>query len=221
MRKRLKARHRAIIWLAAAIGGAGGALAAVANRSVPAPAPVAAASFKSVTEIGASPAPAAGSAATPLPTSEAASPTSSAAPVAAAAAQAPAASAVAAEPKSREVPTVAPAAPPTTAEELTRTEIACYEDKEPDQCQRAAAAYETGSAGAQDAARGKNFRKIALNFYVKQCEAGLPHACFVLAGMYRSGTLVQPSERQVKVLLDRAAHLCTLRTAEECKLAGL
>jgi len=207
---------RAVIWLAIVLGGAAGALAAIAGGPPPA-APNPAPSLRPVSRIGKT------SAAASAPSSaEPAAPRTPRAEAATieARAAAPISSAAATAGAPREIPT-APALPaPASAEELRQTETLCYE-KNPDQCQRAAIAHETGSAGARNAAEGKRFRRIALTFYVRECEAGLPHACFVLASMYRSGTFVEQSERKALTLLDRALELCRLRPAEECKLAGV
>jgi TPR repeat protein len=117
------------------------------------------------------------------------------------------------------IPIAATLPPPATPDELRQVEALCYE-KNPDQCQRAALAHETGSAGATSAAEGKRFRRIALTFYVRECESGMPHACFVLAAMYRRGDFVEKSERRAISLLDRALELCRHRDAEECRAAG-
>jgi hypothetical protein len=93
----------------------------------------------------------------------------------------------------------------------------CDQMKDFDECARAAQAFESGSAGPADAEQAKRFRKIALTHLVAQCETGnSPHACFVLAGKYRSGSDVAASPASADALEKRAAELCKFRTAPEC-----
>jgi hypothetical protein len=50
---------------------------------------------------------------------------------------------------------------------------------------------------------------------VKQCEGGSPHACFVLAGKYRSGEIAGSAAR-IEALEARAKELCRSRPGPEC-----
>ena len=93
----------------------------------------------------------------------------------------------------------------------------CDQRKDFDSCASAAIALETGTTAAPDLEQAKRFRRIALTHLVAQCEAGSPHACFVLAGKYRAGTELASSPASVDALEKRGAELCRLgRTAPEC-----
>ncbi len=93
----------------------------------------------------------------------------------------------------------------------------CDQKKDFDECARAAQALESGSAGPADAEQAKRFRKIALTHLVSQCETGnSPHACFVLAGKYRSGTDVAQNPTGADALEKRATELCKFRAAPDC-----
>jgi localization factor PodJL len=112
-------------------------------------------------------------------------------------------------------PMPVPAPPPTTAKELERAEVRCY-DKRPDECERAASAYEAGLFGATDRERAERLRKVALTFLVRGCEKRSPHACYVLGSRYQSGVGVQPSERKALALLEHARKLCRSKPGPEC-----
>lgn len=212
----MKSGSRAVIWAAIVLGGTAGVLAAIAGspeapepRSSAAPSLEPAANVSNSSRTGFAPA---------IPAQAV-----SLAP-AAPAVSLPSAGSGAASAALPAVPSIAGGIPvaalpplPVSADELTQAEILCYK-KDSDQCQRVALAHETGSAGAKNAAQAKRFRKIALTFYVAECERGLPHACFVLSHMYENGTVVKHSERTAKVLFERAVDLCRIRPAEECRL---
>jgi hypothetical protein len=193
-----------------AVGGAGGAIAAlmgapaappaarVVEQPVSTPAkPSAAAPVAAVTE--------------PAPSSEPA-PTAAPAPVAV-----PSAS-----------PSVTPAASaaakviipelvvPTTTEALLKAEVLCDRKKSYDDCSRSALALEQGSAGPVDAVQAKRFRRIALTYLVAECEIGDPHACFIMAEKYRSGSELSASPVRAAALEKRGLELCRLRSAAEC-----
>jgi hypothetical protein len=93
----------------------------------------------------------------------------------------------------------------------------CDQKKDFDFCARAAIALETGTTGPADLEQAKRFRRIALTHLVAQCEAGSPHACFVLAAKYRAGTELANNPTSAEALEKRGAELCRLgRTAPEC-----
>ncbi len=112
----------------------------------------------------------------------------------------------------------APAAldPPIDRAQLLKSELLCDQKQDFDECGRAAQAYEAGSAGSASPAQAKRFRRIALTHLVAQCEGGSPHACFVLAAKYRSGTELKLSLVSAEALEKRALELCRLRPASEC-----
>jgi len=112
-------------------------------------------------------------------------------------------------------PMPAPVAPPTTAKELERAEVRCY-DKVPDECERAASAYETGRFGPADSARAEKLRKVALTFLVRGCEKRSPHACFVLASRYETGVGLPANHRKATALLEHARGLCRKKPGPEC-----
>ncbi|HYP91302.1 MAG TPA: hypothetical protein VEQ59_24215 [Polyangiaceae bacterium] len=106
---------------------------------------------------------------------------------------------------------------PTTREGLLRAELYCDKRQDFDECARAAAALEAGSAGPADPEQAKRFRRIALTHLVAQCETGSAHACFVMATKYRAGTELAPSAVRAEALEKRGLELCRKgRTAPEC-----
>lgn len=106
---------------------------------------------------------------------------------------------------------------PTTREALLKAELYCDKRQDFDECGRAAAALEAGSAGPADPEQAKRFRRIALTHLVAKCEAGSAHACFVMAGKYRAGTELAASPVRAEALEKRGLDLCRLgRSAPEC-----
>jgi hypothetical protein len=112
---------------------------------------------------------------------------------------------------------LAPALPPvTTAAELERAEVRCYEAA-PEECGRAADAYDVGQLVARDPERAARLRKIELTRLVRACERRSPHACLVLAGRYASGQGVPESEKHALGLVEHARDLCRHKAAKaEC-----
>jgi hypothetical protein len=92
----------------------------------------------------------------------------------------------------------------------------CDQKKDFDECTRAALSLESGSSGPADPEQGKRFRRIALTHLVTQCEAGTPHACFVLASKYRAGVEFPLSPNKAETLEQRGLELCKKRTGPEC-----
>lgn len=105
--------------------------------------------------------------------------------------------------------------PPASLKELERVEVRCY-DKRPDDCERAAAAYEAGLFSAPDSARAEKLRKVALTFLVRGCEKRSPHACYVLGSRYQTGAGVAQSTRKALALLEHARELCRNKPGPEC-----
>jgi TPR repeat protein len=93
--------------------------------------------------------------------------------------------------------------------------VRCY-DKRPDDCERAAAAYEAGLFTPADAARAEKLRKVALTFLVRGCEKRSPHACYVLGSRYSTGVGVAQSDRKALALLEHARELCRHKPGPEC-----
>ena len=180
-------------WIAVLIGGAAGAVAALARQ--PEPAELAEPELRPVAAL---PAPA-------LTTAPAAA--SSLPPAAAPSAVAVAAKGLAPAPRT---PIVG------SRYELTGYEIACHEKKDPGACRAAAGAYEDGKVVDADLTRAKLFRKIELTFLVKHCESQLPAACSDLAYRYQRGDGVAKNERTAEVLLQRARELCAGRRSDAC-----
>lgn len=190
-----------------ALGGTGGAIAALMGAPAPATAPAPSASA----QVAAPPAAAqlrvtATASATPAPTTPTPSAAASAVTVASVSASA--------------APPLAPAAPalslPTTREGLLKAELYCDQKKDFDECTRAALALEAGTTGPADPEQAKRFRRIALTHLVTQCEAGSPHACFVLAAKYRAGTEMAPNPSGADELERHARDLCRSRPAPGC-----
>jgi hypothetical protein len=198
-----------------ALGGVGGAIAALMGApkapAPPPPAPRAAQAPKPEAVAAPAATPAAEPAAEPAAATSAPSPS---APASAAPSAAPA-------PAAAPAPLVVAAAPaldiPTTREALLRAEMLCDQKKDFDECARAAIALETGTTGPADPVEAKRFRRIALTHLVAQCEVDSPHACFVLAAKYRAGTELAAKPSSAEALEKRGAELCRLgRTAPEC-----
>jgi len=106
---------------------------------------------------------------------------------------------------------------PRTREALLKAELYCDKRQDFDECSRAAAALEAGSAGPPDPEQAKRFRRIALTHLVAQCEVGSAHACFVIAAKYRAGTELAASPTRAEALEKRGLELCRLgRSAPEC-----
>jgi hypothetical protein len=105
---------------------------------------------------------------------------------------------------------------PTTRDGLLKAEMLCDQKKDFDECARAAESLEKGTTGPADADQAKRFRRIALTHLVMQCEGGAPHACFVLAAKYRTGTELSASTVKAETLEQRALDLCKKRPAPEC-----
>lgn len=186
-----------------ALGGTGGAIAALMGAPAPAPAPAASASA----QVAAPPA-AAQLRVTGAPSATPAPPTP---------APSAAASTVAVASASAAPPPAAPALSlPTTREGLLKAELYCDQKKDFDECTRAALALEAGTTGPADPEQAKRFRRIALTHLVTQCEAGSPRACFVLAAKYRAGTEMAKSTSGADELERHARDLCRSRPAPGC-----
>lgn len=186
-----------------ALGGTGGAIAALMGAPAPAPAPAPSASAQVAAPPAAAQLRVTGAAsATPAPPTPAPSAAASTVAVASASAAPP------------------PAAPalslPTTREGLLKAELYCDQKKDFDECTRAALALEAGTTGPADPEQAKRFRRIALTHLVTQCEAGSPRACFVLAAKYRAGTEMAKSTSGADELERHARDLCRSRPAPGC-----
>jgi hypothetical protein len=103
----------------------------------------------------------------------------------------------------------------TTASELERAEIRCYE-VDPEECGRAADAYDTGELVPRDVVRAERLRKVELTRLVRRCEERSPHACLVLAGRYEAGQGVAENDRHARALVAHARDLCHHGTKAEC-----
>jgi hypothetical protein len=104
-------------------------------------------------------------------------------------------------------PIAVPLPPVATAKELERAEIRCYE-VDPEECGRAADAYDAGLLVRRDAARAANLRKVELTRLNRRCEQRSPHACLVLAGHYESGAGVDENDKHARALVAHARELC-------------
>jgi hypothetical protein len=155
-----------------------------------------------------SPAPSAAEAApSAAPSTEPAPPASVPAPSAPEASAAPLPSAAPSVGPATPFPLATPLPPVTTASELERAEIRCYQ-VDPEECGRAADAYDAGQLVARDAARAARLRKVELTRLVRRCEERSPHACLVLAGRYEAGQGVDENDRHARALVEHARELC-------------
>jgi len=121
-----------------------------------------------------------------------------------------------AAPSASSFPLVESLPPLTTAKELERSELRCYERKLPDECERASVAYAAGLTGSADAQRAARLAKVAVTFVVRQCEDRSPHACLALAGRYKMGYGVPQSDRKAAQILAHARELCRERSRRDC-----
>lgn len=112
-------------------------------------------------------------------------------------------------------PMAAPLPPVTNAKELERAEIRCY-DVDPEECGRAADAYDAGVFVRRDAVRAANLRKVELTRLNRRCEQRSPHACLVLAGHYESGAGVDENDKHARALVAHARELCRRGPKTEC-----
>lgn len=205
---------RVATWLAIAVGGTAGTLAALGSSgSAPAasPAPSVAPPLRPVAALAAQ-----GPSATPalaartLPTSGAVSAVS-AAPVTSA--PTPSAS------DSARPPAPPPAADllplPTSKEKLLRQEMHC-DQRKAEACIVAARSYEVGSTGVTDPEKAAKYRRIALTAWISQCDHNSPLACATLASMYSAGSGVPLSDRNADALFARSRELCRFNDAPIC-----
>jgi hypothetical protein len=120
-------------------------------------------------------------------------------------------------PSAAPVAAVATVALPSTREALLKAMMLCDQKKDFDECTRVSQALELGSTGPVDPVGAKRFRRISLTHLVTQCETGnSPHACFVLAAKYRAGTDLAQNLTGAEALEKRALELCRFRAAPEC-----
>jgi TPR repeat protein len=214
-------------WLAIAVGGVGGTLAAIAGSAAPPPTR-AAMPLPPSGEISAqvhAATPAAASAAlseSVAPLASSATLTSSApvrsdsAPSASAAEPTPTPTASAAPSSAPEPASSADTAPlPTTHEKLLRTEMHCDQGKA-ESCIVAARSYEAGSAGVTDPAKAAKYRRIALTMWISHCDHNSAAACVTLSKLYRAGVGVPQSDRNADALIGRARELCRFTVVPVC-----
>jgi len=206
---------RVATWLAIAIGGTGGTLAAlVSSGNAPASSAAPAGSLP-LRPLGAI------AAEGPSARTTAAAPTSStistatAAPVETRSAAALAPSAI---------ETAKPAAPPpaadllplpTSKDKLLRLEMHC-DQRKAEACIVAARSFESGSTGVTDLEKASKYRRIALTAWISQCDHNSQVACATLATMYRAGSGVPQSDRNADALFARARELCRFNDAPVC-----
>ncbi len=202
---------RTMSWLSIVVGGAAGAVAALAAapdlpESVPAePVPA-------LPPVAAKPEPAA---ITAVAVTSAAAVRSAAPRVTATVSAAPAVSVASSSPAAT---SEAPRA--STAAQVTRFEVDCQEKKDPVACRGAARAYEEGGAVTADPTKVRLFRKIELTFLVKQCESQVAQACARLAERYDAGDGVAKNPKNAEVLRQRAKELCAIKAGPGCEQLG-
>lgn len=207
------------IWLAIAVGGLGGGLAALFGTGAGhAPAPVSAdtpslraASAPVTREPAADPSPTADLPPPTLPTLSAAASTASA--------DASAASPVPIASQSAPINAAPPAAEllplPTTKEALLRAEMHC-DQRQAAACIVAARSYEASDLVAPNPEKSVKYRRIALTAWINQCDHNSASACATLATMYRAGSGVPQSERNAAALVARARELCRFNDSPAC-----
>jgi TPR repeat protein len=206
---------RVATWLAIAVGGTGGALAAlVSSGGAPAAPPLTQVSLplRPLAEIAAQGASSAGVVAVTAANSAAAAAQGEPA-TASTAAPLPAASDSG---RPRPEPPAADLLPlPTTKEKLLRQEMNC-DQRKAEACIVAARSYESGSTGLTDLEKAAKYRRIALTAWISQCDRNSALACATLATMYRAGSGVPQSDRNADALFARARELCRFNDTPVC-----
>jgi len=222
---------RFVTWLAIALGGTGGTLAALASSgSAPAASPEGL-PLRPLSAIASESRSATPTAAAPAPTPPATTTPPSAAPASADGASPSAVSSAALSPDTNSAPAVPaassaarpPAPPPaadllplpTTKEKLLRQELHC-DQRKAESCIVAARSYETGSTGVTDLEKAAKYRRIALTAWISQCDHNSSLACATLASMYRAGSGVPQSDRNADALFARTRELCRFNDAPIC-----
>jgi TPR repeat protein len=190
-------------WIAIAIGGTGGTLAALlGSASAPPAVPEQSLPLRPVSEITEQ-----APAATPAVSAEV-PPAASAEPNAA--------------PSS--APSALPAAPatsadtaelPTTPDSLLHSEMHCDQGRS-ESCIIAARSYESGSAGPTDPEKAEKYRRIALTMWISHCDHNSAAACVTLSKLYRAGEGVPQSDRNADALVARARDLCRYTDVPVC-----
>ena len=104
---------------------------------------------------------------------------------------------------------------PISKEKLLRQEMLC-DQRKAESCIVAARSYEAGSAGVTDAEKATKYRKIALTVWISQCDHNSSLACATLGTMYRAGSGVPQSDRNADALFARARELCRFNDAPIC-----
>jgi TPR repeat protein len=87
---------------------------------------------------------------------------------------------------------------------------------EPDDCLRAAEAYEAGRGVEPSPGRARDFRSSAIKRYAEDCTARDPDACHALATFRATGRALAQSVEAAEVLMDRARQACRRRPAPIC-----
>ena len=211
---------RVATWLAIAVGGTAGALAAWGGSgNAPAAAPAASVglALRPLGAVAARPLSGTPGVASAQP---AMSPTAAGVSAASTSAETPErAAALPTVSASARAPAPAPAADrlplPTSKEKLLREEMHC-DQRKAESCIVAARSYETGSAGVTDAEKASKYRRIALTAWISQCDHNSSLACATLATMYRAGSGVPQSDRNADALFARARELCRFNDAPIC-----
>jgi len=210
---------RVATWLAIAVGGTAGALAAWGSSgNAPAAAPASSVELP-LRPLGAIAAQVSSSrtASAVKPASQSASATPSATILSAD--RASPASPIPISSATTRPPAPAPAADllplPISKDKLLREEMRC-DQRKAESCIVAARSYETGSAGLTDAEKAVKYRKIALTVWISQCDHNSSLACATLATMYRAGSGVPQSDRNADALFARARELCRFNDAPIC-----
>lgn len=211
---------RAATWLAIAVGGTGGTMAALfGGGSAPAPVTTASASLplRPVGQIAAQmqaakpavpDASASLVASSPVPSADAAA-TASSLPADAASAGSAASTAPAPLPAAELLPL------PATKDKLLRAEMHCDQAKA-ESCVLAARSYEGSTLVPADPEKAAKYRRIALTAWISQCDHNSAASCATLASMYRAGSGVPQSDRNADALLARARELCRFNDAPAC-----
>jgi TPR repeat protein len=211
---------RAATWLAIAVGGTGGTMAALFGGGTAPATPVAATASLPLRPVGqiatqmqaAKPAALGASAASAASLAAPSSnpPASASSAPAEAASAGPVASATAAPLPAAELLPL-----PATKEKLLRAEMHCDQAKA-EFCIVAARSYEGSTLVPADPEKAAKYRRIALTAWISQCDHNSAASCATLASMYRAGSGVPQSDRNADALLARARELCRFNDAPAC-----
>jgi hypothetical protein len=105
--------------------------------------------------------------------------------------------------------------PVATERQLRVAEVRC-DRRDPNECLRAADAYEKGEVVDRNEERVERNKKIAHTLYMRQCDGGQAASCYQLARMYEHGEFIKKNPEIAAALRTRAGELCERKKNPVC-----